>query len=207
MLALAACSTPAAAPQLNIGNISTLAKQFGPEFSVKTIGPAGIDPKLLTAAPLPPGVTVDPPDCAKFGSGSTIPSGLKGNMAALTATGAGNQFVAIALETSQDVPLDPSIASKCAKVTVRGNGFVGATEVVDAPSIDGAKTLGMKRDVLNGTSGRAVGQESFSYTAYLGRYVAVVTVTPAAVGTVVPAPPDGKRAADLLVSAVAAIRG
>ncbi|MGH3722617.1 MAG: DUF5642 family protein [Mycobacterium sp.] len=191
---------------VTIGNIASLKGQFGPEFTVNTMEPAGMDPKLLSPAPLPPGVTVDPPSCAKYSGGSAIPAGLKGNMAALTATGAGNQYVAVAVETSQEVPFDPAVSDECKKVGFRGNGIAGQTEVIDAPAIDGARTLGMKRDVLSGTSGKAVGQEVLNYSAYLGRYMVVVTVSPVAVGNVPPALPDGKRASDLLVKAVAAVR-
>ncbi|SKV13482.1 Conserved exported protein of uncharacterised function [Mycobacteroides abscessus subsp. abscessus] len=191
---------------ITIGNIVSLQSEFGPEFAVKTMKPAGMDPKLLSPAPLPPGVTVDPPDCAKYSGGSAVPAELKGNMAALTATGAGNQYVAVAVETSQEVPFDPAVSENCKKVGFRGNGIAGQTEVIDAPSIDGARTLGMKRDVLSGTSGRAIGQEVLNYSAYLGRYMVVVTVSPIAVGKVPPAMPDGKRASDLLVKAVAAVR-
>lgn len=191
---------------IKIGNIAALKSEFGPDFTVKSMEPAGMDPKLLSPAPLPPGVTVDPPGCAKYSGGSTVPGGLKGNMAALTATGAGNQYVAVAVETSQEVPFDPAVSADCKKVGFRGNGIAGQTEVIDAPAIDGARTLGMKRDVLSGTSGRAIGQEVLNYSAYLGRYMVVVTVSPIAVGNVPPALPDGKRAADLLVKAVAAVR-
>ncbi|TDZ78961.1 hypothetical protein DE4585_02694 [Mycobacteroides salmoniphilum] len=191
---------------VKIGNIAALKSQFGPEFAIRTMEPAGMDPRLLSPAPLPPGMTVDPAGCAKYSGGSAVPAGLKGNMAALTATGAGNQYVAVAVETSEEVPFDPSVSEECKKVGFRGSGIVGQTEVVDAPAIDGARTLGMKRDVLSGTSGRAVGQEVLNYSAYLGRYMVVVTVSPVAVGKVPPAPPDGKRASDLLVKAVAAVR-
>lgn len=191
---------------VKIGNIASLKSQFGPEFVVKTMEPAGMDPKLLSPAPLPQGMTVDPPGCAKYSGGSAVPGGLKGNMAALTATGAGNQYVAVAVETSQEVPFDPAVSAECKKVGFRGNGIAGQTEVIDAPAIEGARTLAMKRDVLSGTSGRAVGQEILNYSAYLGRYMVVVTVSPVAVGKVPPALPDGKRASDLLVKAVAAVR-
>ncbi|MEU9808878.1 DUF5642 family protein [Mycobacterium sp. NPDC050853] len=208
-LVVSGCSRTVQDPvnhHVKIGNIASLKSQFGPEFTVKAMEPAGMDPRMLSPAPLPPGMTVDPADCAKYSGGSAVPGGLKGNMAALTATGAGNQYVAVAVETSQEVPFDPAVSEQCKKVDFRGNGIVGRTEVIDAPAIDGARTLGMKRDVLSGTSGKTVGQEVLNYSAYLGRYMVVVTVSPVAVGNVPPAPPDGKRASDLLVKAVAAVR-
>lgn len=191
---------------VQIGNIVSLRSQFGPEFVVKTMEPAGMDPKLLSPAPLPPGMTVDPPDCAKYTGGSVVPEGLKGNMAALTATGAGNQYVIVAVETSQEVPFDPAVSEECKKVGFRGNGIVGQAEMIDAPEVYGARTLAMKRDVLSGTSGKAVGQEVLNYSAYFGRYMVVVTVSPVAVGNVPPAQPNGKRAFELLAKAVVTVR-
>lgn len=40
---------------ITIGNIVSLQSEFGPEFTVKTMKPAGMDPKLLSPAPLPRG--------------------------------------------------------------------------------------------------------------------------------------------------------
>lgn len=40
---------------ITIGNIVSLQSEFGPEFTVKTMKPAGMNPKLLSPAPLPRG--------------------------------------------------------------------------------------------------------------------------------------------------------
>lgn len=204
------CAKPtshdATQPQVSIGKIASLRDQFGPEFTVKTIEPTGLDPKLLAPSTLPSGLSVDPPDCAKYGVGTVVPPDIQGNMAALTAVGAGNQYVAVAVETSQEIPATSAPPAECRTFSFRGNGIAGQTELLDAPAIDGVRTLATKRDVLSGTSGQAIGQEVLNYSAYFGRYMVVVTVNPISEGDVPPALPDGERAAALLVKAVAAIR-
>ncbi len=95
VLVLAACSgapTPAVV-QSDISRLADVKSMFAPEFKVSTVAPTGIDPRLLAPQTLPPGVTFDPPDCGKFATGLALPPGLKGNMSAVTAEGAGNRFI------------------------------------------------------------------------------------------------------------------
>ncbi len=109
---LAACATGHSADQdfshANIAHVANVKSSFGSEFKVNSVGPTGIDPRLLGPQTLPPGMTFDPVDCAKGASQQVVPQGVKGNMAATTAEGEGNRFIAIAVETSEAVPVsDP----------------------------------------------------------------------------------------------------
>src|SRR3954471_10490393 len=88
-------SADSANDHVAIKKVFDLSSAFGPGFNVSTTGPTGIDPQLLAPPKLPPGLTFDPADCAQYSAGSTLPQGLKGNMAAITAEGKGNRFIVI----------------------------------------------------------------------------------------------------------------
>ena len=212
---LAACAVGGSAPggrpvvvqpaPVHIGNVLKLRTSFGPSFKVMTVGPAGIDPKLLAPQSLPDGVTVQPAECAQY-TGQTLPSGLKGNMATVLAEGDGNRFIVIALETSEAVPFDQAAADKCRRVAVSGPSLRGAVDVVDAPHIDGVQTTGSRRVLQAAISGAVGAGELFTYTAYLGRYQVIVTADPLVAPNQPVAPVNIQRAQQLLTDAVAAVR-
>jgi hypothetical protein len=200
---LAACGGVASPAQsVDIGKVLSVNSTFGPDFHVSTAGPSGIDPKMLGPQKLPDGVTFDPGDCTKYANGQTLPSGLKGNMAAVSAEGQGNRFIAIAVETSQRVPFESALADKCKHVTFAGANMRGVVDVVESPHIEGAQTLGTHRQLQT-----AVGAgELYNYVAYLDNYLVVVTANPLVVPNQPVAPVNTQRARDLLTTAVAAVR-
>lgn len=200
------CGANPAAQKIDISKIQSVKSSFGPDFKVVTAGPTGIDPKLLAPQTLPHGVNFDPPDCAKYASGQTLPTGLKGNMAAVSAEGQGNRFIAIALETSQQVPLDSALTDKCKHVTFTGGPMHGVLDVVDAPHIDGAQTLGIHRVLEATINGTSRSGEIYSYTAYLGHYLVITTANPLVVPNQPVGPVDVQRAQKLFTDAVAAVR-
>ena len=202
---VAACShSPENKPaqSIDIKKVFSVKSSFGPQFQVFTAGPSGIDPKMLAAQKLPDGVGFQPADCARYAAGQTLPEGLKGNMAAVSAEGEGNRFIAIAVETSDRVPFDPAVTDKCKHVAFGGDTVRGAVDVVDAPHIDGAQTLGTHRQ-LQTTAGAG---ELYDYVAYLDNYLVVVTANPLVVPGQPVAPVNTQRARDLLTTAVAAVR-
>ena len=200
---LAACSGVAQPAQsIDIAKVFSVKSAFGPQFHVVTAGPSGIDPKMLAPQKLPDGMTFDPTDCSKYGAGQTLPPGLKGNMAAVTAEGEGNRFIAIAVETSERVPFDAAAADQCRHVAFTGATVRGVVDVVDAPHIDGAQTLGTHRQLKT-----SVGSgELYNYVAYLDNYLVMVTANPLVAPNQPVAQVDTQRAKDLLTSAVAAVR-
>ncbi|EUA30013.1 hypothetical protein I553_4268 [Mycobacterium xenopi 4042] len=110
---LAACASAESADSASadIAKVAQVRSSFGPEFHVTTIAPTGIDPKLLAAQKLPDGLKFEPAECARVATAPPVPPGLQGNMAAVSAEGDGNRFIAIALETSRPVPVnDPEPA-------------------------------------------------------------------------------------------------
>lgn len=204
---LTACSHGSSqeAPSADITKISQVKSDFGPGFKVKEQAKTGIDPKMLQSHKLPPGLTFDPPDCASFVVGEDMPSGLEGNMAAVAAEGAGERFIAMAVQTSVPVPFaEPG--RNCHKVAFQGGRMRGLFEVIDTPQIDGTKTLGVHRILQTVVQGKPHSGELYNYTAHFGDYQVIITANPVLVPGQPPKPVDTKKAQDLLVKSVAAIR-
>jgi uncharacterized protein DUF5642 len=208
---LAACGTgQSAEPDLShadIAHIANVKSSFGPEFKVTSVGPTGVDPRLLGPQALPQGMTFDPADCAKAASQQVVPAGVKGNMAATTAEGDGNRFIAIAVETSEAVPREDP-AQNCQKVGFSGPGVRGLVEVVEAPHIDGVHTLGIHRVLqTTGTDGKPRTGELYNYIANFGTFLVIVTANPLVLPDKPVAPVNTQRARDLLTAAVTAVKG
>jgi len=207
-LVVTACS---ATPTVNdsksdIAKVLDVKSSFGPDFKVSTVAPTGIDPRLLAPQALPPGAVFDPPACAKVATGLVVPQGLKGNMAATTAEGEGNRFIAIAVETSEALKF-PDPGDSCKKVAFAGGGVRGLVEVVPSPTITGASTLGTHRVVQTVVDKKTVSGELYNYVASFSTFMVIVTANPLVEPNKPVAPVDTQRARDLLAAAVAAVRG
>ncbi len=203
---LAGCSSGADnATKVDIGKVADVKSSFGPEFKVTDVTERAIDPKFLASRKLPDGLTFDPANCAKAAVGPEMPPDLQGNMAAVSAEGNGNRFVVIAVETSKALPLnDPG--KDCAKIAFSGAQVRGGMEVVDAPHIDGAQTLGVHRVLQAVTPGGARTGELYDYSAQFGDYQVIVVANPLVAANHPVVPVDTQRARDLLVKAVKAVR-
>ncbi len=203
---LAACSSgDADKPAPDIGRVTQLKSSFGPDFKVTELSTAGVDPKFLTAQKLPDGLKFEPADCATFAAGPPTPPNLKGNMAALTAEGAGNRFITIALETSEPMPMvEPT--DNCKRIEVAGGAVRGVVEMIPAPQIPDTRTQAVHRVLQAIIDGKPQTGEVYTYRALFGDFQVIVTANP----LVVPGEPvvavDTARAENLLTSAVAAIR-
>jgi hypothetical protein len=207
---LAACGNGQSAEQdlshADIANVANVKSSFGSEFKVTSVGPTGIDPRLLGPQTLPPGMAFDPADCAKAASQQVVPAGVKGNMAATTAEGEGNRFIAMAVETSEAVPhTDP--AQNCQKVGFAGSGVRGLVEVVEAPQIDGVHTVGTHRVLQTTVDGKPRTGELYNYVASFGNFLVIVTANPLVLPDKPVAPVNTQRARDLLTAAVGAVKG
>jgi hypothetical protein len=205
---LTACATGQSADMshADIAHVANVKSSFGSEFKVTSVGPTGIDPRLLGPQTLPPGMTFDPADCAKAASQQVVPQGMKGNMAAATAEGDGNRFIAMAVETSEAVPrTDP--AQNCQKVGFSGPGMRGLVEVVEAPQIDGVHTVGTHRVLQTTVDGKPRTGELYNYVASFGTFLVIVTANPLVLPDRPVAPVNTQRARDLLSAAVAAVKG
>jgi hypothetical protein len=207
---LAACATGQSAEQdfshADIAHVANIKSSFGSDFKTTSVGPTGIDPRLLGPQTLPPGMTFDPADCAKAASQQVVPQGVKGNMAATAAEGEGNRFIAIAVETSEAVPVsDP--AQNCQKVGFTGPGVRGLVEVVEAPQIGGVHTVATHRVLQTTVDGKPRTGELYNYVASFGTFVVIVTANPLVLPDKPVAPVNTQFARDLLTAAVAAVKG
>jgi len=204
---LAGCSSGAdnASTKVDISKVADVKSSFGPEFKVADITERAIDPKLLSSRRLPDGLAFDPANCAKAAVAPETPPDLQGNMAAVSAEGNGNRFVVIAIETSKTLPFnDPG--KDCAKIAFSGAQVRGGMEVVDAPHIDGARTLGVHRVLQAVMPGGARTGELYDYSAQFGDYQVIVVANPLVAPDQPVVPVDTQRARDLLVKAVKAVR-
>jgi hypothetical protein len=203
---LAACgSGEPAGVSADISKVVDVKSTFGPEFRVKDITRTGIDPKLLAGRTLPAGLTFDPADCSKFAISQQLPRGIQGNMAAVAAEGNGNRFITIALETSEPVPFSEP-GRGCQKVGFAGGRIRGLVEVVEAPQIEGTRTLGIHRVIQTVAGGELRTGELYNYSAYFGPYQVLVTANSLVQPDHPVVPVDTARARDLLTAAVAAVR-
>jgi hypothetical protein len=189
----------------DIAKIMDVKSSFGPEFKVTDVGSRAIDQQFFAGRKLPEGLNFDPANCAKAAIGPDMPPGVEGNMAAVSAEGNGNRFVAIAVETSKELPLtDPG--KDCAKVGFSGAQVRGGIEVVDAPQIDGVHTQGVHRVLQAFVDGSAHTGELYDYSAQFGDYQVIVVANPLVIPGQPVAKVDTQRARDLLIKAVAAVR-
>jgi hypothetical protein len=204
---VAACSSGAPAkPKADIAKVATVKSSFGPDFTVSEVAKTGIDPKLLAGQKLPDGLTFDPPSCAKYATGQLVPQGTEGNMAAVSAEGEGNRFIVIAVETNSPVPVTEP-GPDCRKVTFSGTAMRGLVESVDAPTIDGAKTLAVHRVLQAVVDNQTRTGETYNYSAHFGVYQVIVSANPLVLPDKPVVPVNTGRARDLLVAGVTAIRG
>ena len=134
------------------------------------------------------------------------PADLKGNMAAVSAEGTGNRFIALAMQTSKEIPVTEP-GDNCKKVSFGGGALRGTVEIVPAPQIDGVQTQGVHRVLQTTINGKPQTGEVYSYLAHFGDYQVIVTANPLVIPDKAVAPVDTKRAEALLTAAVAAVQG
>lgn len=190
----------AAGSTIDIAKVLSVKSSFGPDFKVAAIDKTAIDPKLLSPIQFQQGLTWEPADCAKYAW--TLPAGLKGNIASVSAEGQGNRFISMAIETSEPVRLDSAVVDKCGHVSFSGQGVRGVVDVVEAPHIDGVQTLGKHRQLQTGVGSG----ELYTYVAYLDDYLVVVTANPLPVPNQPVPQVNVQRAQQLLTDSVAAVR-
>jgi hypothetical protein len=174
---------------------------------VRTALPSGYEVAALSGRPaavafwgLGPDWTADPPRCGALADPVQGAAAVRG----WSASGAGGIVYAVVAESA--ATLDPSLIEECGQWTVSAGHTGGTVAFVAAPAIDGAATVGVSASTTTVVEG---GTETHShadtFTAYLGDYVAFVTVVgdPGS-----PNPQLGQEfASDLLVKTVTALRG
>ncbi|GAC1640974.1 MAG: DUF5642 family protein [Mycobacterium sp.] len=174
---------------------------------MRTALPSGYEMAALPAEAAPVGFwglgprwSADPPQCGALAD----PVGGARTTRGWSASGAGG--IVYAVVAASNATLDPSLTAQCREWAVSAERTSGTVAVVAAPTIEGAVTVGLSTTtttlVEGGTETRS---HDDTFTAYLGNYVAFVTVV-SDPGS--PNPPLGQDfAAELLVKTVSAIRG
>src|SRR5215212_2861286 len=191
---------------IDISRIFSVNSTSSTNFKVVTTGPTGIDPRLFASPKLPPDITLDPPDCAKYALSQPLRPGLKGNMASLSAQGENNRLLAVAVETAQPVAYE-AVSDHCKHIAFTGRSLKGEIYAIDVPHIDGAKTLGTYSVLEATVANRTRSTESYNYTAYLGNHhLVLVAANPVLVPNQSPPPVNVDRARRLLTDSVAAVR-
>jgi hypothetical protein len=104
------------------------------------------------------------------------------------------------------VALDQSLVAQCRQWRMTGRRASARIQLVDAPDIDGAETLGMTVEIATSVEGgNEITSQASTFTAYLGDYYAFTTVLSD------PGSPHAaltrEFAANLLVKTVSAVRG
>jgi hypothetical protein len=168
--------------------------------------PAGYEVTNLTGPASPvafwglgPGWTAEPAPCGLLAA----PSGDESTTKGWSASGPGGIVHAAVIG---HVTFDPASLAGCGQWTVTSGNTTGTVNLVDAPAVEGATTVGMATDAKTVVEGGTETTSTAStFSAYLDDYLVFVTVVtdPGS-----PNPPLGQEfAADLLVKTVAALRG
>ncbi|MEV3902448.1 DUF5642 family protein [Mycobacterium sp. NPDC050551] len=209
MLCLAACAAPAEAPPAVTPSSSPTVGVVNPARVDRVRGelPAGYEVADLIDRPTPvalwgfgPGWIAEPSQCAALADPVLDPASLRG----WSASGEGG--IVYTFAAGGAAAPDPAVVDGCAAWTVTAGPTSGTVDRLDAPTVDGAITLGMGADVVTTVEGgTATRSHADTYYAFAeGRVVVVVVVTdPGAAQSAL----DAAFAADLLTKTVAALRG
>ena len=148
---------------------------------------------------LPSDWAADPPQCGALGDPAADATTTRG----LSASGAGGIVYAVVADSK--ATLDSSLIDECGQWTVSAGHTRTTVTIATAPAIDGAATVGLSgttTTVVEGGTETHLREDTF--TAYLGGYVAFVTVV-SDPGS--PNPPLGQDfAASLLEKTVSVLR-
>ncbi len=209
---LTACGQPDTSPPTSTSAAAVEEAQVNPARISRTRGdlPAGYEVTDAGGPASPaqfwgvgPGWVSEPPLCAVLAGPPTDDATTKG----WSASGPGGIVHAtVTGSPTAPVPVDRGLLTECGQWTVTSANTTATVNLVDAPTIDGATTVGMStvaRTVVEG--GTETTSTAYTFSAYLGDYLASVTVVtdPGS-----PNPPLGQEfAADLLVKTVSALRG
>ena len=128
---------------------------------------------------LPPGVTFDPPTArsSRRARRCRRAQGQHGRRRPRRATG--NRFIAIAVETSEAVPIHRSRATTARRSRSPGPGCAVSSRSVEAPAIDGAQHAGHPpRSCRRPSTASPRSGELYNYVASFGTFLVIVTANP-----------------------------
>jgi hypothetical protein len=211
LLLLAGCAHPREPPPAPSVTRSSRHVDPGNVRRVRRELPPGYEVAPLADVTAPPGIwglggagAATPPRCAALAD----PAGGHGQRAqGVSGSGAGGTVYAVVVAApSGPVALDQSLVAQCRQWRMTGRRASARIQLVDAPHIDGAETLGMTVEIATSVEGgNEITSQASTFTAYLGDYYAFTTVLSD------PGSPHAaltqEFAANLLVKTVSAVRG
>jgi hypothetical protein len=210
-LCVAGCGGPPGPPSSASSTVpSSPSVQVNPANIARVRGdlPAGYEIAGIRAAPAAmwgfgPGWTAEPPQCAALAEpvvDGAVTRGWSGS------GGGGIVYAVVTGSPAVPVALDAALLAECSQWTLTSGHTTGSVTFITAPTIEGVATVGMSTAttiVVEG--GTETHSHAETFTAYLGDYVAIVTVVtdPGSPNT----PLGQEFAAELLVKTVSALRG
>ena len=213
ILLAAACSAPPHSPpsttrttvsagqvkHVSPDNIRRMRGSFPAGYEVSDVEGAASPAKYWG---LPPGWSSEPQQCAALAdpaNGSSAPEGLSGSGSG------GIIYVVVAASPSAGGP-DPGVVDACRHWSMDSGRTTAVVDLFDPAGIEGVPTVGMVaavRTIVEGDTETDV--RATTATAYLGEYVAFVTVVTDLGSGPPQLPPD--LASTFLAQAVATLRG
>jgi hypothetical protein len=191
-------STAHTAP-VNPANIKRVVRDLPPNYEVSTGVPNAASPRAIWG--IDPDATSKPASCAVLADPG---KGRDQSAQGLSASGPGG-IINVALVALPDIDLDPNVVDDCGQWSMTAAHTTAAVRLTDPPHIDDAQTVGMIVDLKSAVeSGTEIDSRAYTFTAYLGGYLAFTTVTTDP-GSALPALPP-QFAADLLVKTVSTLR-
>lgn len=180
MMAAAACSAPAHEPsspsstveanRVNPADVRRLRGSFPPGYEVVEIDGVASPAKYRG---LKPGWSAQPAQCGALADPAARGSPQQG----LSGSGSGGIiYLAVAAASSLTGP-GPDVVAACSRWTMESGRTTATVDLVNAPAIDNAATVGLvtdSRTVVEG--GTETDLHATTATAYLGADVAFVTV-------------------------------
>jgi hypothetical protein len=211
LLLLAGCAHPGEPPSAPSVNAS--ARHIDPSNirRVRRELPPGYEVAPLADVTAPPDIwglggagAATPPRCAALAD----PAGGHGQRAqGISGSGAGGTVYAVVVAApTGPVALDHALVAQCRQWRMTGRRASAHIQLVNAPHIDAAETLGLAVEIVTSVEGgNEIASQASTFTAYLGDYYAFTTLI-SDPGSPHPAL-TLQFAADLLVKTVSAVRG
>lgn len=181
--------------------------------NIKRVGrelPPGYEVAAASGIAGPPAIwglgadwTADPPRCAVLADPAR---GRGESTQGISGSGAGGIVYALVTTLPAGaVAPDPALVAGCPHWTMTNGRTTARVQLIDAPRIDGAQTLGMATDTSTPVEGgNEIASRANTFTAYLGGYYAFTTAVTDPGSVQPPLPPQS--VADLLVKTVAELR-
>ncbi len=211
LLLLAGCAHPGeppAPPAVNAparhvdpGNIRRVRRELPPGYEAAPVADVTAPPDIWGLGGA--GVAI-PPRCAALAD----PAGGHGRRAqGISGSGEGGTVYAVVVAApTGPVALDHSLVAQCRQWRMTGRRASAHIQLVDAPHIDAAETLGMSVEIVTSVEGgNEIASQASTFTAYLGDYYAFTTLISDPGSPHAALTPE--FAADLLVKTVSAVRG